>query len=279
MGNIGKVVECMNGARNSIVGSPDDCDLSEPIWGSVFKNPRQTKIKRLLNYEGGLILANVRIPLVKSVLEANEEELLCEQLTGDEIKKYRDLMHPKRRLEWLAGRIAAKGATRIYLGSNAPPPSTIKIDSSPDNAPYIVIKEEDTHSTLPYISISHSSDIAVAVATYTPGVGIDVERVTDSILNIADRFSTNEEVEQMSECTSHDRLIPLVSIWTIKEAARKAISPKTCSMKELVLQGAQKEGEYIVCQISHPTAGCLRSVTFQNNGYIYAISLSREMAM
>ncbi|MEE9611893.1 MAG: 4'-phosphopantetheinyl transferase superfamily protein, partial [Desulfatiglandales bacterium] len=236
-------------------------------------NPRQTEIRHLLSYDDGFVLAHVRISLVEGALKADEEELLREQLTGEEIKRYRSLKHPKRRLEWLAGRIVAKGAIRIYLGSNAPLPSAIEVESSPDNAPHIVIKGEEADSALPHISISHSSDMAVAVAAQSLGVGIDVEEITESILEIADEFSTNEEVERVSKCTGPDRLIVLVSIWAVKEAARKAVGPQTCSMKELVLREARKEGDYVVCEISHPTEGRLRSVTFQNNKYVYAISL------
>jgi phosphopantetheinyl transferase (holo-ACP synthase) len=110
-------------------------------------------------------------------------------------------------------------------------------------------------------------------------VGIDVEEISESIFDIADEFSTNEEVERVSKCAGPNRLLILVSIWAVKEAARKAIGPENCSMKELVVLEARKEGEYIVSEISHPIAGHLRSVTFQNNNYVYAISLSCESAI
>jgi len=274
MDSMGKVVERFTGVRNVIAGSSDAGDLSEPIWDSIRENPMQTEIRRLLGYDDRFMLAQLRISLVEGAAEANEEELLREQLSEGEIERCRGLTHPKRRLEWLAGRIVAKGVVRLYLDFKAPHPSAIKVESSPDNVPYVVIEGEELASSIPHISISHSGDIAVAVASQGPGVGIDVEKIAGSILEIADKFSTEKEVERVSKFAGLNRIIALMSIWVIKEAARKAVGPGACSMKDLVLEKVEEHGNYIVCELYHTNTGRIKSVTFQSSEYIYAVSMS-----
>ena len=110
-------------------------------FGFGFFNPLAVETNHLLDGMNlGWAPSHLGFLNMVSALEANEEELLREQLTGEEIKRYRSLTHPKRRLEWLAGRIVAKGTILMYLSSNAPLACTIKVESSPDNAPYIGIR-------------------------------------------------------------------------------------------------------------------------------------------
>jgi phosphopantetheinyl transferase len=273
MDSMGMVVERVTGAQKVRYNVRTAVELPEPIWDYVRENPRQTEIKQLLGVDDKLVLAHIRISIVKGALESDEEILLKEQLSRSEIDLFYSLKHPKRRLEWLAGRIVAKGAVRIYRDSNLLPASSIKIERSKNNKPYVVIDNEETLSSPPYISISHSSDMSVSVASRVPGVGIDVEEISGSFLKIADEFSTEEEVELVRKCSMFNRAISLSIIWVIKEASIKAIGPEICSMKELILVEARKQGIYIVCDLFHTNAGRLRSVTFHHNEYVYAVSL------
>lgn len=275
--NANKVVQRITGVRRLIADRNDAHNLHEPIWDSIRENPQQVDIRSLLGSNEKLALAHVRISLVDSALEADGEELLHEQLSKEEVKRCLGFTHHKRRLEWLAGRIVAKGAIRIYFGSNAPLPSAIEIKSSPDNSPHIFIKSEVADSTPLYISISHCSDMAVAVASHRPGVGIDVEEINESILEISDEFSTNDEIDRVSNCTGFNRLLALVSLWVVKEAARKALGTATYLMKELAVQETRKAGEYIVFEIHHTIAGYLRAVAFRDGKYFYAVSLCSEV--
>lgn len=269
-----KVVERLTGFRKLATGVTDAFEPTEPIWDSIRENPRQADIRRLLDYDSRFSLAHIHISLVDGAREANEKELQREQLTTAEIRQYHSLKHPKRRLEWLAGRIAVKGAVRMYLGSDAPLPSAIQVKSLSNNAPYTIIKGKEADSDLPHVSISHSGDMAVAIAAHSPEVGIDVEEITESVCEVADEFSTKEEVEQVSKCTGLNRLTALASIWAIKEATRKALGPETCLMKELVIREVRQQGDYIICDIANRIEGCFRAVTFQDNKYVYAVSLS-----
>ena len=114
--------------------------------------------------------------------------------------------------------------------------------------------------------------MAVAVAAQSPGVGIDVQEIAESILEIADEFSTDEELERVGACTGFMQLTALTSIWAMKEASRKAAGPEACLMKELILEKAKAHGDYVVCELYHSNTGHIKSVAFQSNKYVYAAS-------
>jgi phosphopantetheinyl transferase len=118
--------------------------------------------------------------------------------------------------------------------------------------------------------------MAVAVATQSPGVGIDVQEINESVLEIATEFSTDEELKLVAACTGFMKLTALTSIWTIKEASRKAAGPELCSMKELILEKAQACGEYIIAELYHQNMGHIKSVAFQSKKYVFAVSRFSE---
>jgi len=275
MNSAGNVVERVSGIQKVLV-SGDAVKLSEPIWESVRENPKQKEIRRLLVYQGRLVLAQVDISLILGALEADEDRFLHEQLTAEEIKQYRSLTHAKRRSEWLAGRVAAKGAVRIYLDKQAPPACAFKIEGLPNCYPYVAMDIKEYVASLPHISISHSGDIVVASAAQGPGVGIDAEEIAESILEIANEFCTGEELELIVTFCGFTKVIALTSIWVIKEASCKAIEAEGCSMKEIVLEKVRMHGEYIVCELSNAHTSHIKSVAFQNNKYVFAVSLSLE---
>jgi acyl transferase domain-containing protein/NAD(P)-dependent dehydrogenase (short-subunit alcohol dehydrogenase family)/phosphopantetheinyl transferase/acyl carrier protein len=258
MDNTGNVAERISGIQKVLV-SGEPFSLSEQIWELVKENPRQKEIKRLLGYKDKLVFAQINISLVKDALEADEDGLLHEQLAVEEIKRYRRLTHPKRRLEWLAGRIAAKGAVRIYLDKQAPPTPALKIKGLPNCSPHVDIDTKECVVSLPHISISHSGDIAVASAAQTPGVGIDTEVIAESILEIADEFCTDEELELIMACCGFTKLIALTSIWVIKEASCKAIEPEACL-------------------INYAHTSHIKSVAFQSNNCFFAVSVKNAYA-
>ncbi|CAD5296193.1 Enterobactin synthetase component D [Bosea sp. 62] len=75
---------------------------------------------------------------------------------------------PRRRAEWLAGRCCASEALRLLTGQGTCP------GMAPDRSP---VWPEGTLG-----SISHSGDVAVAIAAHTGsclGIGIDIERIMD----------------------------------------------------------------------------------------------------
>ncbi len=275
MDSTGKVLERINGVRKQTIKSPSSAiGLPEPIWELLRENPIQKEVKRLLGCKSRLVLAQIPISLVKDALKIEKKKLLSEQLSGEELKRYGDFAHPKRQLEWLAGRIATKCAVRVFLDAHAPVASNIVIRNLPDNRPYAIIDRAGIAIPMPHISISHSNDMAVSVASENPEVGIDVEKIEKSVLEIAQEFCTKEELVLIATSPAAiNDIIALTIIWATKEAARKAVGPMTCSMQDIILTRAEFHGDYIVSELCHPDTRCIRSVAFQNDKYVYAVSI------
>ena len=138
--------------------------------------------------------------------------------------------------------------------------------------PYVVIDRGEVSQLIPYISISHSGDIAAAAATQYPGTGIDVEMISEAILEIVSKFSTDEEVKEVIRSTGFNRITSLTLIWSIKEAVLKAAGSGTFLIKEIFIEKVRRKNDYTVCEICVPGAGNYRSAAFQEGGYAYAIS-------
>lgn len=274
MDDSGRVAERLTGARLVLSDAGVSAELSEPIWDACRENPVVTKIRQLLGSTNRFTLAQVPISLVKSCVESDEEALLAEQLSAEERAHYESLSVPKRRFEWLAGRIVAKAAVRMLLHADAPAPANIHIPRSEDGAPGVVMPE-GTEGT-PQVSIAHSHDVAVAIASHTPGFGIDVEKVGDTIREIASKFGTEDEQGQMNGLVDGDETIGLTSLWAVKEAGLKAIGPEKCSMRALALENSEAKGDTVVCELGSTDVGRVRAVTFESDGYVYAVGRSLQ---
>lgn len=274
MDKAGKVTERISGIQKPMVRGY--AEQTEPIWEAMRQNPRQKEIRQILDYKGKLILAQLDTLLVKGSLEAYKNALLQGQLSAEELKQYRRLMHPKRSLEWLAGRIVAKAAVRMYLDKDAPFASELEIRTKPSNSPYVTIAAKGGNVILPYISISHTSNIAIASAAQEPGIGIDTEGISESILEISDEFCADKELRRVMECVGLIKPIALTNIWTIKEASLKAVEAGSCPLKEIVLEKVKAYEGYIIAELFHKQAGQIKSVSFRSNKNIFAVSLSLE---
>jgi len=119
---------------------------------------------------------------------------------------HRDVTHPKKRLQHLAGRFLLQ-----YL--------------FPD-FPYDQIRIADTRK--PYLageryqfSISHCGDYAAAIVSRTHRVGVDVEETKDKILRIKDKYlSAGEQKLFIPDPATPDfRLLTL--LWSAKESVFK----------------------------------------------------------
>ena len=122
------------------------------------------------------------------------------------VPQHRDVTHPKKRLQHLAGRFLLH-----YL--------------FPD-FPYEQIRIADTRKPfLPaeqyHFSISHCGDYAAAIVSRTHRVGVDVEETEERILRIKDKFlSLSEQALYIPDLGSPDfRLLTL--LWSAKESVFK----------------------------------------------------------
>ena len=145
-------------------------------------------------------------------------------LSPEEDEKFQQFKFPKRRREWLLGRVAAK-----HLLINSQPGSTdllpraISIRNEPDGAPYFV--NSDGQRLPGCLSISHNHHLAVCALTFAESVqvGVDLECIEPRFPGIADDFFTPAEIESLHACPleHHDLLITL--IWSAKESMLKVL--------------------------------------------------------
>lgn len=125
------------------------------------------------------------------------------QLNAAEKAFYDSLQSNKRNMHWLGSRVLL----RTLLNT------TEYIDCQLDgnNKPYLV--------NFPYeISISHSNDYAAVIIYKEKAVGVDVEKMSNKIERIAQRFLSNTELEFIS---INNRIQHLYVCWGIKETLFK----------------------------------------------------------
>jgi phosphopantetheine--protein transferase-like protein len=160
----------------------------------------------------------MRLPFAYSVhSEPVDERPKAQYLCDRENKRWRDIRSPKRRREWLSGRVAAKKAVQRWIEDKTTRPSlsAITIDTGTNGAPLCIEHPEV------WVSISHSHENAVAVAARNP-VGIDIERISnmDTVL-LRWFFTPNERGWINSEHHLTDRQKLMADAWTAKEAVSK----------------------------------------------------------
>lgn len=141
---------------------------------------------------------------------------LCEA----EVAEYQALIIPKRRDEWLAGRILVK---KTYSEQIAPAihPRQLQILREPSQKPELLLNEQSTGMS---ISISHSHGwVAAALDPSGHPMGIDLERVeARDPAFLADYFTATEKnwIAQDGNLTP-DQKITL--IWSSKESVLKSL--------------------------------------------------------
>ena len=119
-----------------------------------------------------------------------------------ELSVYQSFKNDRRRREWLATRILLNEMLGGYPG----------IDYDSNGAPHL---KDNVHIN---ISVSHADGLVAVSMSKKNHVGIDVERVTNRVLRIKDKFLTPDEYDN-----NDPNLLQLLYIqWCAKEAMSKA---------------------------------------------------------
>lgn len=141
-------------------------------------------------------------------------------LTAAERRVY-DNLPPKRRRQWLAGRVAAKDAVRAFVRrqreDQAVYPQELCIENDAAGAPYIRANVTATVPDSLCVSISHKATLAVAIVDVQP-VGIDIETIEPRDAGFLQMVFNDAELALLAgenAAAAHTRG------WVVKEVAAK----------------------------------------------------------
>ncbi|MHB9147827.1 MAG: 4'-phosphopantetheinyl transferase family protein [Candidatus Amoebophilus sp.] len=157
-------------------------------------------------------------------IEESEEELLRElRLNVEEQATYSNFLNPKRRLEWLASRLAyQKLCTHMQI-----PCLTVYKDHN--GRPYLT--DDKIH-----ISLSHCFPFAVAAINQQSPIGIDIQIPNYKLEVIKEKYLNRLEIEN-----SKQDLEKLCICWCAKEAIFKAYGYKALSFQSINLAPFNKK--------------------------------------
>lgn len=151
---------------------------------------------------------------------------------------------PKRKIDFLCGRLAGKRAVKRHLLKNAGSPAAIDKDRSlykdieirrtVTGRPVVLIRKEASFNKTAdfYISISHTEGVAASLVSSKSGckgIGIDIEKIEErdnSLFNVA--FTDNEILNitlsgSGGNTGDKQKTEEVARYWSIKEAVMKSM--------------------------------------------------------
>lgn len=181
--------------------------------------------------------------------------LLNRFLDASEILMWPPVKNPRRRAEWVLGRLAVKEAVKEWLEHDRGMTIDLtKILLKPDSLgkPFLVGNQGDFHGAPPSVSLAHSSNAALAIAG-PPDIhlGVDLERMgrisvdQNSFEEVA--FTPSERL-YLSKRDNWEKIA--LFLWTAKEAAAKAlgtgltVNPRAFAVEGLSIQNNQARIRY-----------------------------------
>lgn len=176
----------------------------------------------------------------------------AEFLTPAEQATFSGFSFPKRRWEWLGGRLAAKAAALAWAGQavTAAALAEWQVTSAPDGRPGLRRVSTIQSDPVLELSISHSHGVAAALVVAERPSGLDLQKITDTVVRAQERFCTEAEALLLRSKVSQDACekVRLTLLWAAKEALRKGCGgvPLTGFMA-MRLAGLEKLGEQSWC--------------------------------
>jgi phosphopantetheinyl transferase len=134
---------------------------------------------------------------------------------------------PRIARQWLLGRIAVKDAVRQWLwdaGAGPVFPIEVTVSNDASGRPRVA----GPFPEVPQVSLAHTGSLAAALVghpEYLPGVGIDIEQITDrDDITVAAMLTDTERCLLDAVCSSvADRPGWVTRFWAAKEAVAKAV--------------------------------------------------------
>lgn len=180
-----------------------------------------------LDWPGKIAFSRVNFPDLELEIDLEGEALVARKyLQTAEFEKFSHFSREKRRVEWLAGRIAAKYAALSLQGDKRSLSDKswqdCHIAAKKSGRPYIALRNNP-----PDISISHSGQTAVAMACSIGRCGIDIQEISEKIFRVKEKFAEKNEIhlyQQNSHLINVDFGEFLTLLWAAKEALRKGVN-------------------------------------------------------
>ena len=151
-------------------------------------------------------------------LDSEGDAWAARRLTEAEMDRYAQFRNQKRKVEWLAGRMAAKTAFSRFAQTKQgfPWETEVSILNGTSGAPFIIDYPEVT------LSISHSNEYALAVVACCE-IGIDIERIEPRPMALTDYFFCSDERRLLeNECPLPAQKEAMITwLWSRKEALSK----------------------------------------------------------
>ena len=210
-------------------------DVSEEVLQKIAVIKEYWEMSSLLND------TKVKIIPIKNVIEkfAQTPEEIIRYMKSQEKTAFQKIKNNKRKMEYLAGLIAAK---ELYsqIEKNPEVFGKIEIRKTAKGQPYIYNLKDKKKSDL-FISISHSENYALAAIGSKP-LGIDIEKIEDR----NESFYKEAFTERERGTISNDKELGTV-YWTIKEAVSKALGEGlNISLHDIEITDNQKNNRYEV---------------------------------
>jgi len=151
-------------------------------------------------------------------IEEDEAFFIKKLLLSEKEKSFLNgISSGKRYLHWLSSRVLIREAlqTRDF----------IDLDFDEYGKPYF---QNFPH----YLSITHSHDYAGIIISENSNVGIDMERISPKIQDIAPKFMSEDELTALN---SENKIEQLYAYWCAKEALYKLYGKKKLNFKQHIL--------------------------------------------
>jgi phosphopantetheinyl transferase len=191
---------------------------TDDVTWPILLFPEHSRIAQ--RQDGGWFLARDRWP------DPGSRELIMRQyLSATERAEY-SRRNPRAGRQWLLGRIALKDAVRQWLwdtGAGPMHPVEITVGNHASGRPWVA----GPFAEAPEVSLAHTGSLAAALVGdpgRSPGVGIDIEQVTDRDERTVAAIFTDAERDLLdATCSSvAERPSWVTRFWTAKEAVAKA---------------------------------------------------------
>jgi len=241
--------------------------------------PLPPPLREELGFTVEPLLRRVDLAMLQALLDTNRLAPGA-FLTPAELTIFSGFTFPKRRREWLGGRLAAKAAAMAWDGQ---PVTTTglagwRVSSAPDGRPGLARVKALPGAARLELSISHSHGQAAALVMAARPCGLDLQKITDTVIRVRERFCSEAESDLLRHpgtgLGDRDEL-RLTLLWAAKEALRKGRGGvPLLAFLATRLTGVERLGQHAWCfRLELAEAREYPVIVFLENDFAGAISV------